>query len=224
MFLAEEMVPSNPIRTPSEHQKCVIARERSLMALSWDRTKFSHDIAKAASRFLAVIAFSDHSDSFDPNTDDSGSSVDPPASDRGVKRAAEVEAPAPKPAKKPRRPNSSAPIPPKTQVACLTNGSANAEWVLGRVSQYLPESKKYEVADEEETYKVSRKNIRVIPKKPHAIEPKARVLAVYPCTTVFYPAVLVGKSGKIWQVEFDDEDADETNIIKEIKPTLVMLP
>lgn len=228
MLLTEEMLAANPVKSPSERQKCIIAKEKSLLALAWDRTRFSHDVARTASRLLAVIAYSDHRDPIDLTllSDESGSSGDA-GSDRGSKRPADPEAPVQKPpAKKPRRPNTAATIPPKTQVACLTRNSGDQEWILGRISRYIPESKKYEVldeVDEDETYKVPRKNIRVIPKKAQSFEPKKRVLAVYPYTTVFYPAVLVTRSGKNWLVEFDDEEAEEQNQLKEVDGRLVML-
>lgn len=218
MHLTEEM-PANP-RTPAERQRCIKARERYLIALAAD--KYPKDVVRAASQFLAVLAYCDKRDPLDPAflSDDTGSSSTP---DR-KRSAAELRASRP-PKKARRAASATSPIAAKTQVACLTEPNGYPEWVLGRVARYAGESKKYEVIDEDadgDVYRVSRKNIRVIPKKAHNFEPKQRVLAVYPLTTVFYPASLVRKAGKNWLVEFDDEDVNTTRL-KEVQGQYVML-
>lgn len=226
MLLAEEIALANPVKSAAERQKCIVAQEKYLLALGWDRNRYSQEVARTASRLLSVIAFSDHREPIDLNllTDESGSSRDG-GSERGSKRPADVETPAPRETKK-RRTQVATRIAPKTQVAFLTRGSDDPEWVLGRITKYIPESKKYEVvddADEDEVYRLFRKYIRVIPKKPQPFEPKTRVLAVYPCTTVFYPAVLVSRRGKSWLVEFDDEEQEDQGQLKEVDSRLIMV-
>lgn len=99
-------------------------------------------------------------------------------------------------------------------------------WVLGTISRYLPDIKKYEVLDdadgEDVKYRVFKRNIRVIPKRAQTFDPKKPVLAVYPATTVFYPAALVTRRGKNWTVEFEDEDDQESNKFKEVDARLII--
>lgn len=194
------------------------------------------DMARTASQLLSAIAFSDHGDPIDLNllSDDAGSSGDAGSSQpdsgsrhsRGHKRPADAHESAAKPAKKPKRSAMANVIATGTLVACLDR-TQSPMWVLGRVDKYLPEVKKYEVLDdadgEEQTYRVFKRNIRVIPKKPLSLDPHNRVLAVYPNTTVFYPASLVRRGrGKAWVVEFDDEDDQEEAKFKEVDGRLII--
>ncbi len=228
MHLTEEMADTSRPRSAAERLKCIIAREKYLLNLPVEKTKYSKDVMRAGASFLAVLAFCDSSEPLDSSllSDDTGSSsgANNPSTpnDRGTKRSASERTS--KPLKKARR-SHSAIIPPKTQVACLTEPNGSPQWVLGSISRYVHETKKYEVfddADDGEVYCITRKNIRIIPKKPQNFEPKQRVLAVYPATTVFYPASLVKRSGKYWMVEFDDEDVNSTRI-KEVEGQYVML-
>lgn len=121
---------------------------------------------------------------------------------------------------------SAHPIAKGTQVACLVQTS-NLMWVLGRVNRYLPDSKKYEIDDdadgERQKYLVLKKDLRVIPKRPPQFDMKKRVRAVYPLTTVFYPATLVARIGKgRWAVEFDDEDDLVSDKIKHVDGRLIL--
>lgn len=133
-----------------------------------------------------------------------------------------------KPPKKPKRPVNTASIPRGAQVACCDKSSPDTSdmWVLGRFDQYIPEIKKYEVLDYdggEQRYRVTRHNLRVIPKRPPNFDMSKPVLAVYPKTTVFYKARLVGRRGKNnWAVEFDDEDDYDSDKIKEIDGRLIL--
>lgn len=139
-----------------------------------------------------------------------------------------------KPPKKPRRPkqptsvSNTASIPRGAQVACCDKSSPDTSdmWVLGRFDQYIPEIKKYEVLDYdggEQRYRVTRHNLRVIPKRPPNFDMSKPVLAVYPKTTVFYKARLVARRGKNnWAVEFDDEDDYDSDKIKEIDGRLIL--
>lgn len=229
MLLTEEYVHAEVPRSPPERQKYIAQQEKGWLSLSWDRSRYSQDLARTASLLLSAIAFSDHADPIDLTllSDDAGSSAEPGSSDRGSKRRRESPPALPKPPKKSKRssPSSSSVIPPKTQVACIDR-STGRQWVLGRVSRYLPDAKKYEVLDdadgEEQIYRVFKKNIRVIPKKPQPLDVKKKVLAVYPHTTVFYPARLVSRKGKNWIVEFDDEDESEEGKFKEIDGRLII--
>lgn len=216
--------------TPDDRMKQIQAHEKSLLSLKWDRSKYPDDVARAAARLMAVMAFLDPGvdstppDSPPTSSGSGGGAGGVPAAD--AKRGPSAPAPSGgggerRPSKRARR-TAGAPLAPKTQVACRGGGG---EWVVGRVKRYIPESQKYEVADEDETYTVARKNVRTIPRRPPVIEEAARVLAVYPATTVFYPARLVGKgSPRAWQVAFDDEDEDEADTVKDVRPTFVMLP
>lgn len=225
MLLTEECVHADVPRSPSERQKFIAQQEKLWLSLGWDRSRYSQDLAQTATRLLSAIAFSDHGDPIDLTllSDDAGSSAEVGSSDRGSKRRRESPPAPPKPAKKSKR--FASVIPAKTQVACFDR-STGRQWVLGRVSRYLPDAKKYEVLDdadgEEQIYRVFKKNIRVIPKKPQSFDTKKKVLAVYPQTTVFYPARLVNRKGKSWVVEFDDEDESEESKLKEIDGRLIM--
>jgi hypothetical protein len=102
-------------------------------------------------------------------------------------------------------------IPPRSDVACKVKEDGKVSWILAKVSRYVSELKKYEVTDSGDDQRVKKhmvfkKNIRVLPKKPYEFENKQRVLAVYPDTTVFYPATVTGRRGKQIQCLFDDED------------------
>lgn len=230
MLHTDEYAKAQVPTSSSERQKCILAHEKLLLNLGWDRSRFSPDLARTASRLLSVISFSDFDHPVDLNLlgDDVGSSADAGSSERGTKRAAEPEPAPTKPTKKQKR-NATSPslIAPKTQVACIVRVSqSRRHWVLGRVLRYLPDAKKYEILDdadgEEQVYRVFKKNIRVIPKKAHSFDQKIRVLAVYPHTTVFYPARLVTRRGKYWIVEFDDEDDQDENKFKEVDGRLIM--
>lgn len=229
MLLTEEHVHADVPRSSTERQKFIAAQEKSWLSLAWDRSRYSQELADCATRLLSAIAFSDLADPIDLSllSDDTGSSAEPPSSDRASKRRRESPPTPPKPLKKQKRsPPSSSVIPPKTQVACLDRSSGH-QWVLGRIARYLPEVKKYEVLDdadgEEQIYRVFKKNIRVIPKKPLSSDtPKKKVLAVYPQTTVFYPARLISRKGKNWVVEFDDEDETEESKYKEVDGRLII--
>lgn len=228
MLLTEEYVHADVPRSSTERQKFIAAQEKTWLSLAWDRSRYSQELADCATCLLSAIAFSDLADPIDLSllSDDAGSSAEPPSSDRGSKRRRESP---PAPSKPPKKQKRSAPsssvIPPKTQVACLDRSSGH-QWVLGRIARYLPEMKKYEVLDdadgEEQIYRVFKKNIRVIPKKPLAGVSKKKVLAVYPQTTVFYPARLISRKGKNWVVEFDDEDETEENKYKEVDGRLIL--
>lgn len=228
MHLTEEMGDTSRPRSAAERLKCIIAREKYLLNLPVEKTKYSKDVMRAGASFLAVLAFCDSSEPLDSSllSEDTGSSSGANANssvpnERGTKRSASERTS--RPMKKARRNNVTI-IPPKTQVACLTEPNGPPQWVLGSIGRYVPESKKYEVfddADDGEVYSITRKNIRIIPKKPQHFEPKQRVLAVYPATTVFYPASLVKRSGRNWMVEFDDEDVNSTRI-KEVSGQYVM--
>lgn len=231
MLLTEEFVGAQAPRSAAERQKCIAAQEKSLLSLAWDRSRYSQDLARAACRLLSVIAFSDHAEPVDLALlgDDAGSSGDA-GSERGAKRsAAEVDAQPSKPAKKVKRSptavtngSTAKALQRGDKVACLDQSL----WVLGRVSRYLPDVKKYEILDdadgEEQVYRVFRRNIRQLPKKPMPLDPKKRVLAVYPMTTVFYPAMLRKRRGNNWIVEFDDEDDTEENKWKEVDGRLII--
>lgn len=236
MLLTEEHVHTPVPRSSVERQKFIAAKEKMWMSLEWDRNRFSHDLAQAASQLLSAIAFSDHADPIDLNllSEDGASSGDAGSSQRdsqgskasrGSKRRAETDASRAKPTKKSKRSNHNTILTPGTQVACLDK-SANQFWVLGYVNRYLSDIKKYEVLDdadgEEQTYRVFKKHLRVIPKKSPTFEPKKKVLAVYPGTTVFYPARLVSRKGKNWMVEFDDEDESDEGPLKEIDGRLIL--
>lgn len=214
-------------KSAPERLKYIANQEKRWLSLAWDRSRYSQELARTASLLLSAIAFSDHGDPIDLNllSDDAGSSADQASSERPNKRPLDPDPTPSKPPKKPKRSSSSV-IPPKTQVACLDRSSGH-QWVLGRVNRYLSDAKKYEVLDdadgEEQIYRVFKKNIRVIPKKMQNFEAKKKVLAVYPHTTVFYPARLVSRKGKNWVVEFDDEDDQEESKYKEVDGRLIIV-
>jgi hypothetical protein len=119
-------------------------------------------------------------------------------------------------------------IPPRSDVACKVKEDGKVSWILAKVSRYVSELKKYEVTDSGDDERVKKhmvfkKNIRVLPKKPFDFENKQRVLAVYPDTTVFYPATVTGRRGKYIQCLFDDEE-DIMYPTKEVDARFVIHP
>lgn len=116
--------------------------------------------------------------------------------------------------------NANATLPPRSEVACRVKEDGNTTWILAKVIRYVSEAKKYEVSDsgDEEglkTHMVFKKHIRILSKKTSDFERGARCFAVYPDTTVFYPATVVGRRGRQVQCVFDDEEDDE-NVPKEV--------
>eukprot|EP00189_Rhodosorus_marinus_P007885 CAMPEP_0184753170 /NCGR_PEP_ID=MMETSP0315-20130426/43964_1 /TAXON_ID=101924 /ORGANISM="Rhodosorus marinus, Strain UTEX LB 2760" /LENGTH=298 /DNA_ID=CAMNT_0027232539 /DNA_START=336 /DNA_END=1233 /DNA_ORIENTATION=- len=117
---------------------------------------------------------------------------------------------------------------PDTNVACKVRDaeSGDSQWILGRLLQYFPESRKYEVLDVGDSdevaqqrkpsgrprcYKLSKNKIRVLPSEPRLdLAEHARTLAVYPNTTVFYPATVhisaMTREDREYTLEFDDEE------------------
>lgn len=243
----EECALSQVPRSSTERQEFIAAQEKIWMSLSWDRKRYTSEQAKTALTLLSAIAFSDHRDPIDVShlSDDvsssrgDGSSADGGSSSQresqrgsarrgGRKRHAEHASLSlsQKPPKKIRssKPSANSPIPKGTQVACLDKSSGEM-WVLGRVTKYMSDTKKYEVLDhdgEEQRYRVTRENLRVIPKRPQSFEIGKPVLAVYPSTTVFYKAKLVSRKGKNWAVEFEDEDDNDSNKIKEVDGRFIL--
>jgi SGF29 tudor-like domain len=119
-------------------------------------------------------------------------------------------------------------IPARSDVACKVKEDGKVSWILAKVSRYVSELKKYEVTDSGDDERVKKhmvfkKNIRVLPKKPFDFENKQRVLAVYPDTTVFYPATVTGRRGKHIQCLFDDEE-DMMYPTKEVDARFVIHP
>lgn len=97
--------------------------------------------------------------------------------------------------------------------------SGDFEWVMSKVTGYTTETKMYTVVDTDgdevgskgKKYKVVRKDIRIISDSPNRSRPKnSRVLAVYPETSVFYPAVvkstLKKRGSDIYLLEFEGEE------------------
>mmetsp|Transcript_12380 Transcript_12380/g.37765 ORF Transcript_12380/g.37765 Transcript_12380/m.37765 type:complete len:254 (+) Transcript_12380:488-1249(+) len=135
---------------------------------------------------------------------------------------------------------------PNTNVACQVRdeSSGDAQWILGKVVQYFPDSKRYQVldvGDSEEAeidenavanpkfYKLARNKIRVLPEVPNVdLAAQARILAVYPNTTVFYPATVKTcartRSDLSYLLEFDDEEEEEGNTRCKAVPARHVLP
>lgn len=109
---------------------------------------------------------------------------------------------------------------PRSEVACRVKEDGNTTWILAKVIRYVSEAKKYEVSDSgddegQKTHMVFKKHIRTLTKKASDFESGARCFAVYPDTTVFYPATVIGRRGRQVQCVFDDEDDDE-DVPKEV--------
>lgn len=70
----------------------------------------------------------------------------------------------------------------------------------------------------ERHFKVPKNKIRIVPQAENSSRKLAigtRVMALYPDTTVFYPATVKGRSqGEQYLLEFDDEDTDEEDPLK----------
>eukprot|EP01133_Synstelium_polycarpum_P007361 gene7361-8574_t len=109
-------------------------------------------------------------------------------------------------------------IPQGQLVAAREKSSSN--WILAKVNGYNAKTQKYEVIDEDEEeskrFSVGLKDIIQLP-QPHQLPPtfaaSTKVLAMFPDTTTFYPALVVS-SQKVknktsqYTLHFDDDQGD----------------
>ncbi|EFA77732.1 DUF1325 family protein [Heterostelium album PN500] len=112
---------------------------------------------------------------------------------------------------------SSAQIPPGTQVAAKEKSN---NWILAKVGSYNSKTQKYEVIDEDEDeskkFHVSIKDIIQLPSAnslPPTFAANTKVLAMFPDTTTFYPAVVVSSQKvknktSFYTLHFDDDQGD----------------
>mmetsp|Transcript_5633 Transcript_5633/g.16762 ORF Transcript_5633/g.16762 Transcript_5633/m.16762 type:complete len:276 (+) Transcript_5633:303-1130(+) len=134
---------------------------------------------------------------------------------------------------------------PSTNVACKVkdDSTGDTQWILGSVVQYFPDTKKYQVLDVGDSedmesddgvtkrpkyYNLSRNKIRVLPEKPNMeMMAETRAFAVYPNTTVFYPATVRisanTRQEADYLLEFDDEDEEGEKSWKRV-PAQYVLP
>lgn len=195
------------------------------------RMQFSEDIAMAARLFISMIRNCTYEDPIDfeyyeSDLDQISASETPPTSSgdlTGLKRKANGSAGHTR--KKSRRVTSAKPskrqIPKDTVVAAYVKLSKadDNEWLLCSVAGYEAEKKAYIVVDADEEvnrsklkkYKVIRKNMRILDSVPNRSRSKgSRVLAVYPETTVFYPAVVKSfvkrRAEEYYRLEFEGEE------------------
>ena len=117
-------------------------------------------------------------------------------------------------------------IPLDTEVAVRVKDGGKFLWLLGQVLGYSQDTKKYEVLDlgededgntsgTQKKYNVHRRYIRTILKRPnYSREKGSRVYALYPDTTVFYPATVKAsaksRESKQYSLEFDEEEDDDS--------------
>lgn len=124
-------------------------------------------------------------------------------------------------------------IPNGTEVAAVTKSSGKIVVALGSVVRYMAQSRKYEILDigekedgvPETKWKISRRYLRTLNEDgAYEFEKGARVTAVYPETTCFYPATVVEPASKqnayICSLEFDWEEEDEK--VKKVEAKYVL--
>ena len=131
-------------------------------------------------------------------------------------------------------------VKPKTLVAVHVS---NKDWILCSVVSYDPQAQTYVVvdADPEERsdapeHQVSRSLVIPLPEAAGKVvfSERCRVLAMFPGTTCFYPATVVGsrsvpgvpigQATLVYALQFDDDEQDEFNrvVVKEVKAELVV--
>lgn len=126
------------------------------------------------------------------------------------------------------------PIMVGSEVAYKLKNRHFEEWIQCEVTKILGDGTKYEIRDPEpdennnpgQTFKANYKEILLVPSKPEVpnliLYPYGtKVLARYPETTTFYPAVVVGqkKDGTV-RLKFDGEE--EVNKETEVERRLVL--
>lgn len=130
--------------------------------------------------------------------------------------------------------DSEEPLVVGSEVAFKLKSRHFEEWIHCEITKIIGDGTKYEIRDPEpdennnpgQTFKANYKEILLIPSKPEVsnlinYEYGTKVLARYPETTTFYPAVVVGtkKDGKV-RLKFDGED--EVNKETEVERRLVL--
>lgn len=112
-----------------------------------------------------------------------------------------------------------------TEVAVVTRSSGKVVVALGQVARYLEDVDKYEVVDATDNeegvtpakatrWRISRRFVRELTEEgDFEFKKGARVTAIYPGTTCFYPATVVQPAKKYRNgtcgLEFDFEDDDD---------------
>lgn len=130
--------------------------------------------------------------------------------------------------------DSDEPVIVGSEVAFKLKSRHLEEWIQCEITKIIGDGMKYEIRDPEpdennnpgQTFKANYKEILLIPSKaevPNLIQYAhgTKVLARYPETTTFYPAVVVGtkKDGKV-RLKFDGEE--EVNKETEVERRLVL--
>lgn len=111
---------------------------------------------------------------------------------------------------------------PAIEELVAAKAASHELWILGIVKSINEKKKNYQIKDADpdgRSYTLDLKNIRLLPtqteiKSCRWIVPGLRVLAMYPETTVFYPATVKFESSKengedSCVVVFDDDENDE---------------
>ncbi|KAL0486702.1 hypothetical protein AKO1_001626 [Acrasis kona] len=98
--------------------------------------------------------------------------------------------------------------------------SDSGDWILGSVVKYLADKKKYEIEDEDDDsnrkrYKLNKRLVVGLPRLFDAskVFPKgSQVLAMFPNTTTFYPAIVDREPNKqnnfFYMLRFEDDEED----------------
>mmetsp|Transcript_31271 Transcript_31271/g.87697 ORF Transcript_31271/g.87697 Transcript_31271/m.87697 type:complete len:321 (+) Transcript_31271:92-1054(+) len=110
------------------------------------------------------------------------------------------------------------PVPNDSLVAARIPGGGRKEppqWILCSVTLYIPDKDKYQVRDEDasdndlnaKTYKVLSKHVvELCTTEKKTFEKGQSVMAMFPDTTSFYPAIVVRRSGEYTSVKFADDE------------------
>jgi SAGA-associated factor 29 len=106
------------------------------------------------------------------------------------------------------------------RVSGPTEDNENDMWILASYVKYLADKKKIEVEDEDDDsnqgkkhYKLNKKCVIALPKvfNPNQIHAKgSQVLAMFPNTTTFYPAIIDREASKqsnnFYGLKFEDDE------------------
>jgi SAGA-associated factor 29 len=120
------------------------------------------------------------------------------------------------------------------RVPIAAEDSESDLWILAAVVRYLTDKKKYEIEDEDpgdegdpnpvrKHYRLNKKNIVALPKifNPNQVFGKgSQVLAMFPNTTTFYPAIIEKEASKVtnmmYALKFEDDEEQGRRVSRKV--------
>eukprot|EP00171_Calliarthron_tuberculosum_P005910 IDg5910t1 len=208
----------------AERKTCIQEHEAYLLSLPYDKAKYSNEIARGASKLIAVLANLDSNESpiliesshetmsQTPTEDESSISLSCLDEFSSTDDGGRMDTSSYSICETITDNESESieieldPIVPKTAISFLARYKRGRLWTIGSVVRYSEALRRYEVDVGEKYVMVNPNNIRVLKREPPPFKNNQRVLAVYPGTNRYFGAKTVDRNGDNWLVEFDDED------------------